>query len=159
MRTTHSVLMIGAMFAVIALAGGVEGEPTKAEAAKLRIVPVIVLKPGEQKELCLATTCTVGTTRGGGFRVTEMKAGVPFEASSKAWKRDGLTVEVPTFDDGEKHAALPLYEPLKKKSINAFMVKITAAADAKPGAFSFHLVDATCNGHCESDFHVLIATP
>ena len=44
----------------------------KTEPSRFRIVPVVMLKPGETKELVLSTKCTVGLTRSGGLSVREI---------------------------------------------------------------------------------------
>ncbi len=41
----------------------------------LKIVPIVVLKPGETTKLLLSTHCKVGGTRGGGFEFAAMKDG------------------------------------------------------------------------------------
>ncbi len=43
----------------------------------LKIVPIVVLKPGETTKLLLSTHCTVGGTRGGGFEFAAMKDAKP----------------------------------------------------------------------------------
>jgi hypothetical protein len=135
-------------------------EPAKAEPAKARIVPVVALKPGESKELLLSTSCTVGITRSGGLDVREIgdkgRAGL---TSARVWKRNGIVAEVPDFDAGEKEAAKPKYESLRKAGVNVFSVKVMAAKDAKPGVYNLHLADFTCNGTCETDFRVLVVAP
>src|SRR5262249_35661594 len=65
-------------------AGAVKGGPSKA-----RIVPVVMLKPGETKELLLSTWCTVGLTRGAGLLVRET---AETAEGGKIWKRGGVTV-------------------------------------------------------------------
>ena len=42
-------------------------------------------------------------------------------------------------------------QELKEKGINAFVVKVTAAENAKPGLLNLHLADTTCSGSCASD--------
>jgi hypothetical protein len=79
--------------------------------------------------------------------------------AGKVWKRDGVTVEVPDFVEATKVAAAPLYSPLKAKGIDAFVVKVTAAKDAKPGLYDLHVADETCAGTCDTDFRVLIVAP
>lgn len=132
--------------------------PTEKEkAAKLKIVPVLVIKPGEERELTLSTECTVGLTRGGGFNLVEIGSkGESVGAHGKVWKRDGVTVETPDFATGEKQAAAPEYKPLHDAGVNVFHVKVTADKDAKPGIVNLHLVDQTCSGWCSTDFRVLV---
>jgi hypothetical protein len=36
---------------------------------------------------------------------------------------------------------------------------VTASKDAKPGLIELHLNDATCSGHCSTDFRVLVLEP
>jgi len=129
----------------------------KEKAAKLKIVPVLVINPGEERELTLSTECTVGITRGGGFNLMEIDSKEKgFGAHTKVWQRDGLTIEAPDFVTGEKQAAEPQYKPLREAGLNVFRVKVTAAKEAKPGVVNLHLVDQTCNGWCTADFRVLV---
>ncbi len=130
-----------------------------------RIVPVVALKPGECKELLLSTWCRVGATRGGGLTVRGREEG-PFQLQTdaagnrgKVWTRDGVTIRVPDFGEAEKVAAEPVYSPLKRKGLNAFVVKVSAAGDAKPGLIDLHLADSTCSGNCDTDFRVLVVAP
>lgn len=134
-----------------------ETAPTEKEkAAKLKIVPVLVINPGEERELTLSTECTVGITRGGGFNLMEIGKGNGFGANTKVWQRDGLTIEAPDFATGEKQTAEPQYKPLREAGLNVFRVKVTAAKEAKPGVVNLHLVDQTCSGWCSADFRVLV---
>src|SRR5262249_51220918 len=132
-------------------AGAVKGGPSKA-----RIVPVVMLKPGETKELLLSTWCTVGLTRGAGLLVRET---AETAEGGKIWKRGGVTVEVPGFVEATRAAAAPVYSPLKKKGLDAFTVKVTAAKDAQPGLYDLHIADVTCSGTCDTDFRVLVVAP
>ncbi len=140
-------------------------KPTNEEQPSSKITPVVMLKPGEKKELLLSTWCRVGVTRGGGLSVGVMEKGrVQYQSEfgwqkSKVWKRDGLTLEVPDFGEAEKVAAQPVYAPLKEKGLNAFVVKVTAAKDAKPGLLNVHVADSTCSGNCDTDFRVLVVAP
>lgn len=136
-----------------------------AEEADSRILPVVMLKPGETKELLMTVACRVGSTRGGGLWVRAMEdSSYPAEKGDserypKTLKRGGLTITVPDFDEAEKKAGLPIYAPLAKKGLNAFIVKVTASKDAKPGLLNLHLADTTCSGGCETDFRVLVIEP
>lgn len=133
-------------------------EPAKAEPNRAKIVPVVQLKPGETKDLLLSTDCTVGVTRSGGLDIREIgsKGREAFQ-SSKVWKKDGVVVEVPDFGEASKGASLPLFAPLKKRGLDAFLVKVTAAPDAKPALYDLHIADFTCNGTCDTDFRVLVS--
>src|SRR5262245_49057104 len=125
MRSTCCAFLL-AVAAVIPLVGfdracghQPKAESAKTEPARAKIVPVVVLKPGEQKELLLSTACTVGATRSGGLDVREIGGEQrPGLTSAKVWKRNGVVVEVPDFDTGEKQAAAPEYEPLRKAGVN-----------------------------------------
>jgi hypothetical protein len=130
-------------------------ETPKGGPAKARIVPVVMLKPGETKELLLSTWCTVGITRSEGLLVRET---TDKATGGKVWKRDGVTVEVPGFEEATK-AAAPVYSALKKQGLDAFIVKVTAAKDAKPGLYDLHVADFTCSGACDTDFRVLVIAP
>jgi len=84
-------------------------DETASAKAQLVIVPLITLKPGETKELLFSTWCTVGTTRGCGFSLAEMRNGKPtFENSTLKgnglFSRRGVTITVPNFDEGTKFA-------------------------------------------------------
>jgi hypothetical protein len=132
-------------------------KPEPATGPNPKNVPVVVVKPGETKELLMSTECQLGQTRGGGLSIKLMGEAGGTDKAVKLWKKGGLTIEVPDFGDAEKGSILPLYAPLKEKGYNAFMVKVTATAEAKPGLLNFHLADTTCNGECSSDFRVLVA--
>jgi hypothetical protein len=140
-------------------ADSTQTETAASKAAKFQIVPLIVIKPGETQELLMSTWCTVGVTRGGGFQLAEMRDGKAQGSGEKSYSRAGLTITVPNFDDAEKLAAAPEYALLKKNELDPFVVTITAAADAQPELFEMHLVDATCSGHCKTDFRVLVTKP
>lgn len=162
-------IVVAAVVAFLALgqSGAQQPKPEQAEAQEPnpRIIPVVMLKPGEQKELLLSTWCRLGPTRGGGLTVGLMQDGTfrPQKDGDgkrgKVWKGDGLTLEVPDFGEAEKVAGQPVYEPLKKRGLNAFVVKVAAAKDAKPGLFDVHVADTTCSGSCATDFRVLIVAP
>ncbi len=127
----------------------------------LKIVPLIVLKPGETKEILLSTWCTVGPTRGGGFSLAEMRNGVPvFENGTLqgglSYSRDGVTISVPDWDEATKQAGSAQYALLKQHNINAFTLTVKASDTAKPGLMEMHLLDATCAGECKTDFRVLV---
>ena len=128
------------------------------KAAKLAIVPLVIVKPGESKELTLSTWCIVGATRGGGFGLTEMRAGKPVGTGNdtKSYARDGVTINVPSFQEGMEFASAPHFAALKKVDLDAFTVSVTASKEAKPGLMEMHLVDRTCAGHCKTDFRVLV---
>jgi hypothetical protein len=142
-----------------------KAEPAGASGPNPKIIPVVVLKPGESKELVMSTWCRVGATRGGGLWLRAMDDGSsPPEAGDpgrqpKTLKRAGVTVTVPGFGEAERHAGLALYAPLKERGINAFVVKVTADKATKPGLLNFHLADTTCSGGCETDFRVLVVSP
>lgn len=131
------------------------------KAKDLKIVPLVRVAAGETKQLLLSTWCTVGVTRGGGFGLTEMRdaKAVGGGHAVKTYRRDGVTISVPDFDQGEKFAASEEFAPLSKHHLAAFEVTVAAATDAKPGLLEMHLVDATCGGYCETDFRVLIVEP
>jgi hypothetical protein len=171
MRSSRWILSLG----IAAFIGGIallhsQAQQPKTEALALqepnpKITHVVLVQPGESKELVMSTWCRVGITRGGGLSVKMMTGGSfddlkdSNDRQSKTWKLAGITIQVPDFGDAEKGAELPIFAPLKKKGINAFVVKITAAEDAKPGLLNLHLADTTCSGNCESDFRVLIVAP
>ncbi len=164
-RFLASVVVAALAVGAVLMQSGAQQPKTEAPAAQEpnpKIIPVVAVKPGESKELLMSTWCHLGPTRGGGLSVKMMSGGT-FDGQadnndrfSKVWKMAGVTVEVPDSAEAEKVAALPVYAPLKEKGINAFVVKVTAAEDAKPGLLNLHLADSTCSGHCESDFRVLI---
>lgn len=139
-------------------------DKASSEKAQLVIVPLITLKPGERKEVFFSTWCTVGVTRGGGFSLAEMHNGKPiFDNSTlhgnRLFNKRGVTISVPSFEEGAKLASSAEFEPLKKLNLDAFKVTIVASVDAQPGVLEMHLVDATCAGDCKTDFRVLVVEP
>jgi len=159
------VLVVGGFKAVNHSAAHQPTEPTPVELPKLKIVPLVVLKAGETKELLLSTRCTVGITRSEGLQVGEMLDGQftvddsDQETNGRVWQRHGLSAEVPDFKKATLFAALPEYEPLKKNGIDAFVVVVAAAKDAQAGLHELHIADATCSGTCVTDFRVLVLAP
>ena len=158
MTSFKNILTLGA---AVLVAGAVflrsSAQQTKPESAApeqdSRILPVVVVKAGETKELVMTLSCHLGITRGGGLSVKLMGDSAK---SSKVWKKDGITVAVPDFDEAVKGANAAIYAPLKEKNLNAFTIKVTTTSDAKPGLLNFHLADDTCSGSCASDFRVLV---
>jgi hypothetical protein len=170
MRKLSSAIafVIPALLAIWAFGSqGASPSPTKPaeEQVDRRILPVVILKPGETKELLMTAACHLKITRGGGLWVRAMPdSSYPEEKGDserepKTLKRGGLTITVPDFGEAEKHAAQPIYAPLTKKGLNAFIVKVTASKDTKPGLLNLHLADTTCSGSCETDFRVLVIEP
>jgi hypothetical protein len=152
--TSFKHILTVCVVALIAGIGFSGAQPPKTEPEKdSRILPVIVLKSGETKELVMSVYCHLGITRGGGLSVKLMGDAAK---STKIWKRDGVNVEVPDFDEAVKGTNAAIYAPLKEKNLNAFTVKVTTTSDAKPGLLNFHLADETCSGSCASDFRVLV---
>jgi len=151
----------------VALAQDSNSTPTAKDAGhkkSLKIVPIVTLKPGDTKKLLLSTHCTVGATRGGGFGITEMRDGVPSKGQTvghegASYRRGGVMIKVPGWDAAERFAASPPYSSLQKSGIAVFEVTISASNQAKPGLLDMHLVDATCSGHCDTDFRVLVTSP
>jgi len=126
---------------------------------RLEIVPVIVMKPGETKEVFFSTQCTVGYTRGGGLNLAEMKNGlvVPSaERLTKTYTTKGVTVTVPHPKVSTKTAEEPRFASAAEQSISVFSVTVSAADDAEPGLINMHLKDSTCSGECQSDFRIII---
>ena len=68
-----------------------------------KITPVVLIQPGESKELVMSTWCRVGITRGGGLSVKMMTGGSfddvkdSNDRQSKTWKLAGITIQVPDF--------------------------------------------------------------
>ena len=168
MRAIASLSVVVALAAVIALPRATADEPEKpvplADTDKrTRIIPLIVVAPGETKTVLFSVECTVGLTRGGGLAVAEMKDGKPPSigfprADDKVFRRAGVTVSVPDMTDAPKFdqrlrsgalAALAKVRPV-------FPVTVTADADAEPVAIDLHLLDATCSGRCHTDFTVVV---
>jgi hypothetical protein len=48
---------------------------------------------------------------------------------------------------------------MARKGLNAFLVRVTAAADAREGLHELHIADETCGGTCATDFRVLVVAP
>jgi hypothetical protein len=137
-----------------------------AQARTTRIMPLVVVAPGETKTVYFSGECTVDITRGGGLAVAEMVdgkrpvIGLPND-DDKVFSRAGVTVTVPTMSEAPKldkrmrsgaQAAMARVRPV-------FPVTVTAAADAKPVAIDLHLLDATHSSHCKTDFTVVVAAP
>lgn len=80
----------------------------------------------------------------------------PAEIGVKSYSEGGVTITVPAFQEAEQFASAQEYALLKEHDLNAFKVSITASPDATVGLMEMHLVDATCGGHCKTDFRVLV---
>ena len=171
MRAIASVGVFLALAAVIAVARATADEPTDPVPLaktdnRTRIIPLVVVVPGETKTVLFSVECTVGVTRGGSLAVAEMVDGKPpfigFPRDDDTrFRRAGVTVTVPDMDEAPKLdarmrsgalAALAKIRPV-------FPVTVTAGADAdaEPVAIDLHLLDATCSGHCHTDFTVVVA--
>jgi hypothetical protein len=145
---------IAVLVAGIAISGAQQSKPeTPVQERDPRMLPLVVVKAGETKEQVMTVSCHLGPTRGGGLSVKLMGDA---EKITKTWKRDGVTVEVPDFEEAVKGSNAAIYAPLKEKNLNAFSVKVTTTPEAKPGLLNFHLADDTCSGSCASDFRVLV---
>lgn len=156
-----AVLFVGANWAQ---ESATQTKAAKPDVSQKSIVPLVMLKPGETKELLLSTSCTVGLTRGGSFSLAEMKDGVPqFEnptlRGNRTFVSDGLTISVADYQEALAFANSDQFRALKAIDLNAFTVTVSAAADAKAGVKEMHLLDATCSGHCRTDFRVLVVSP
>ena len=164
-QLTSSFLLLTILFvSLYAISKAQEPTPLKSNSSKtqdLKIVPLVTLKPGETKELVFSTWCTVGATRGGGLSLAEMIGGKPQFLQStlqgnRSYNKGGVTISVPDFDEGEKFARSSTFALLRRNNIDAFIVTIAAASTAKTGLLEMHLLDATCAGHCKTDFRVLV---
>ncbi|WP_425395310.1 hypothetical protein [Aeoliella sp.] len=135
-----------------------EPEEHTAHQREPKILPLVIVQPGETKELLLSMWCTVDITRGGGLGLTEMRDGKPLGTDSevKTYSRDGVTMTVPDFEQGVAFAKSEKFALLEEHDLHAFKVTIEAAEDAKPGLMEMHLIDSTCSGRCETDFRVLV---
>ena len=149
---------VAAVLALTTVQGG-EKEPDRPK----RIIPLVVVAPGETKTVLFSVECTVGMTRGGGLAVAEMVDGkrpainLP-GAEDKVFHRAGVTVTVP-----DMSAAPALDKRLRTGPLAAlakvrpvFPVTVVADADAKPVAIDLHLLDSTCAGDCHTDFTVVV---
>jgi hypothetical protein len=162
----HSALL---MFALLAAASGVDAQENASTVVKGvpgrdRISVVLMLKPGETKQVMLSTWCTVGITRGSGLEVGELKEGhfvthIDKSNRGQIWKQDGLKVVVPSADEATKTAESPEFAAFKKQGLDVFFVQVSAAGDAKPGLVELHIQDSTCSGTCRTDLRVLVLTP
>lgn len=138
-------------------AKGVHAKPT-------RIIPLIVVAPGETKTVLFACECPVGVTRGGGLTLKPMGNGdMPAPvgtttANGDTFHHAGVTVSIP--DDAEadrfdrKLRSGVLIALAKVRPV--VPVTVTAKPGTKPVAIDLHLVDATCAGHCHTDFTVVV---
>jgi len=131
-----------------------------------RIIPLVVVAPGETRRVPFTVECHVGMTRGGGLAVAEMVDGErPFlglpREEDKTFHRSGVTVTVPDMSEAEtsdkKARAGALVALADVRAV--FEVTVTADADAEPVAIDLHLLDATCSGHCHADFTVVVSAP
>ncbi len=118
-----------------------------------KIVPVVMLKPGETKELLLSSSCA-RITRGQGLLLAGMGDHQPgrWQWQDRKWTKDGVTA---SFVD----VADPELEVFKKKGLKMFTVRITASKDAKPAFSELHVTDNTCAGNCDVDFRLVVVAP
>ena len=169
MRTTAFLAVFPPLAVLLGLVAAMADEPAAKKPAPprpTRIMPLVVVSPGETKTVLFSVECTVGITRGGGLAVAEMvdgkrpAIGLPRD-DDKVFRRAGVTVTVPDMSEAPKLdqrmrsgalAALAQVRPV-------FPVTVTADADAEPVAIDLHLLDATCSGHCTTDFTVVVAAP
>lgn len=165
MRTSTALCLVLTFSAVtlVALCQAQEGTATtdkSSELDRLDIIPLVVLRRGETKEVLFSTRCTVGVTRGGGFTFAEMRDGEPDTLKgNRVFRKQGVTISAPDFDEGVAFAGSADFAPLTTLDINAFRITVTASSEAQPGILEMHLVDATCSGHCKADFRVLVLAP
>lgn len=139
--------------------------PTKAvKEERRRIIPLVVVAPGESKTVFFACECPVGPTRGGGLSVTRMddQGGKPVARPAKDPRKlehAGVTISVPDDDQAARidktMRAGTLTGLAKVRPV--FPVTVTAAPGAQPVAIDIHLADSTCAGHCQTDFTVVVA--
>lgn len=130
----------------------------------LEIVPIVVLQPGETREILLSTHCTVGATRSSGFGIVEMIDGEPTEGEGSgsdgtSYTRAGVTISVPGWKEATEFSSAAPYTALHEQGIDVFPVTVSATDDAQPGLLEVHLIDATCNGACRTNLRVLVTTP
>lgn len=172
MRAILAVTALAILGGAAALLDATAQEPatkTKNTAAReksRRIIPLVVVAPGETKTVPFSVECTVGLTRGGGLAVAEMVdgerpvLGLP-RKEDKTFHRAGVTVTVPDmleaerFDNKARGGGLAALAKVRA----VFEVTVTADADAAPVAIDLHLLDSTCSGHCHADFTVVVAAP
>lgn len=168
MRAIASLSAVLALAAVIALARATAHEPTTPvppakKDERTRIVPLVVVAPGETKTVLFSVECTVAMTRGGGLAVAEMVDGKPPaiglpRAEDKIFRRAGVTVTVPDMTEApaldKRLRTGPLAALAKVRPV--FPVTVTADADAEPVAIDLHLLDSTCSGDCHTDFMVVV---
>lgn len=133
-------------------------------AIPLEIVPIVVLQPGESREILLSTHCTVGATRSGGFGIVEMIDGEPVSDDETghdgaSYARDGVTISVLGWDDADAFAASAPYAAVHEQGIQVFPVTVSATDDAEPGLMEVHLIDSTCSGNCRTNLRVLVTAP
>lgn len=168
MRAIVTLAAFLALAAVIVLARATADEPAgpvplAKKEQRTRIIPLVVVAPGETKTVLFSVECTVGLTRGGGLAVAEMVDGKPPaiglpRAEDKIFRRAGVTVTVPDMSEApavDKRLRAGALAALAKVR-PVFPVTVTADADAEPVAIDLHLLDATCSGHCHTDFTVVV---
>lgn len=142
-------------------AGAVAAETHAHLEAPPEILPLVVIKPGETQVLSMTTFCTVGSTRGGGFSLSEIVDGKPVAGKSAAgldisYSRDGIEVTIPGWSKAVDFSNLPKFAALKEQNLQAFEVTVKASADSKPGLINMHIADSTCNGDCHTNFRILV---
>ena len=153
-----ALIAVGVAILGFAPTGAEEPKTKPAEPAGInpRIVPVLVIKPGETKEMMLSTSCAL-VTRGYGLHFRDLKDGKYVrQDEGKVWKQDGLTVEFDSTADQTYKTGKDKVAAVAERGLQLFTVKVTAAADAKPGLIELHVADSTCAGTCETDFRILI---
>ncbi len=128
----QSILITALLVSCYVIATAQQPNPTPSDenssaVAKLDIVPLVTLKPGK-----------------------------PAGIAVKSYSERGVTITVPAFQEAEKFANAPEYALLNKHDLNAFNVPITASPDGAAGLLEMHLVAATCGGHGQTDFRVLV---
>lgn len=159
-RITSLSIFVSLFISIFAIVAQ-DDDKSADDAQALKIVPVVKVKPGETSKLLFSTQCTVGATRGGGFSLAEMREGKSVMGQGNgmegaSYSREGLSIRLPGWTAAEEFASTTEFAAARKRNLQVFEVTVSASEDASPGLYEMHLVDATCNGHCDTDFRVLI---
>ncbi len=120
------------------------------------IVPIVIARPGQVKEFFFTTECTLGITRSAGLSVSEMVDGKLVSFSEKEYDRDGIAIKVSDYREATEFNSSSQFAPLAEKGLGVFKVTISIDPRAKPTFKDVHLADATCSGHCKTDFRIFV---
>jgi hypothetical protein len=111
------------------------------------IVPLIVIKPGETRELLLTSACA-RITRGSGPAVHQLGHFEYNAAQVCTVGEVSATFEHPAEEND--------YPALVEAGVKSCKLTVSASESAEPGIIDLHLTDLTCGGTCYIDVRVLV---